>query len=343
MILIFFCQSLDLTDGISGSTTHWLKSLQDIHGLSYVFTLKPPLASDLIADCKIIHLKGNPAIKAMAILHTLLGICRQHSQIRINCFQYQGGPYLLLVKIFFFWSKQVKYFQWKAHSKYDAISLIQQSCVNNLTFTSTPLTSSARLKIGKLAIVGQECDKNKFYNMNLERQGIIVLGRINKLKNYPNVLLFFDAFLEQYRPKYDDLKIFFYGRFETNYIEEDFFKIKSSLASSENILYKGIASHNDLCGILNRHLVCIHDCPGALDRSIVEASMSGTPVISTNPNVMFIPRYAVHTLNYYVTSLNQDQAFAILAHALENPPIYISSISTVKPPIQQVVRSLMQY
>jgi glycosyltransferase involved in cell wall biosynthesis len=339
MILVFFCQSLDESDGISGSTTHWLKRLSQEYTRVYVFTLKNRTASHHNQNSRsvIVELNGSIFVKLRKLVYGLISILVQEKSDSIHFFQYQGGPYILICRLVFLFRDDCKFYQWKAHSEQDPTSLLQQLFINNLTFTSTPLTASSKFGGSRTRIVGQECDQTLFYIKNKPRSGIVVVGRINEIKNYRNIMNFFDQFIQRCTGDSSGLILSFYGKFESRKIEDDFHAHKYTLRNSSNIVYHGVASYSDLPEIYNASKLCLHDCPGALDRSIVESSFCGTPVISTNLNVLLCPNYAQRARTFYVSSLSVESCFQLTKHILYDRLSFLQPVKSLNPPLQLII------
>ena len=182
------------------------------------------------------------------------------------------APILKLVKI--------KQYLWYAHTS-KSIALRFSHCFVNKIITSTP--GSCPIVSSKVIAIGQSVDQEKFSFVKRDREILrgIYIGRLDKSKRVAHIVEQFDHLVANGRL----LELDFFGT-PSNINEE---KIWNATRRKLEVHYpwltkslKGEIRHKEIPRLLTGYDFFVNAFQGSLDKTLIEATFSGLPVITTN-------------------------------------------------------------
>lgn len=178
-------------------------------------------------------------------------------------------------------------FLWYAHttkSKYLSVSSFWVDCIVTSTAGSCPIRSS------KILPIGQAVDQSLFpfgrYDKKTFKKFIHV-GRFDKSKRVDEIILA----VSELRAEFDDLELLLVGSTankdsrewadhvienSTPYVEAGWLKFHEAIPKSQ------------FAQLVSSHDIFVHRYDGSLDKTLIEATLLGVPVITTNPEYISI-------------------------------------------------------
>ena len=175
----------------------------------------------------------------------------------------------------------VKHFLWYAHKSKSVYLRWCHFWLNGI-ITSTP--GSCPIISKKVHAIGQAINPELFpwsERENLSRNRLIHIGRIDPSKKIENII---ESFLIFYKAD-PDAKLMFVGEPSSNLTNQYQNRIKfkySDDIKSGKIKFLGKKSRKQLSEIILEADMFIHAFEGSLDKSIVEATFMGIPVVTIN-------------------------------------------------------------
>ena len=182
-----------------------------------------------------------------------------------------------------FFSKllKIRHFLWYAHTSKSFFLKWNHVWLNGIitsTSGSCPITSKKVIPIGQAVSAEQFLfKKNKSYAL----KKIVHIGRSDLSKN---INLIIDSVIE-IRKKFGDLTLTLIGTPSTEYERRREYEIINKFnqeVSNGWLIFKKAISRNEVPGILHENDIFIHAYLGSLDKTLIEATLSGIPVVSTN-------------------------------------------------------------
>lgn len=179
---------------------------------------------------------------------------------------------------------RIPHFLWYAHAS-TSLSLKITSNFVNAILTST--AGSCPIKKSRVRIVGQAIDTERFRGKVPQKthpKNFIHVGRLDKSKNID--LLIHKVLIEN-----SDNYLTLVGAPSNSEAEDYWGSIKTKYAhllKSGKLIAYGPIQRSELPALLINYDVFIHAFYGSLDKSILEATACGLPVVTTNPEYLSI-------------------------------------------------------
>lgn len=178
----------------------------------------------------------------------------------------------------------IHHFLWYAHAFSSRSLRISAKLVDKI-FTST--TGSCPIDSSKVHVLGQAIDLSRFNGTSVQVEhptNFIHVGRLDASKN---IELLIDQVLRN--SSTNSLTLVGAPSNAASSQYWDSLKVKyRDLIDSKNLIEVGPVPRSELPNLLRKHEVFIHAFEGSLDKSILEATACGLPVITTNPEYLSI-------------------------------------------------------
>ena len=176
---------------------------------------------------------------------------------------------------------KLKHYLWYAHTS-NGIFLKVSRLLTNGIITSTP--GSCPLKGSKVFPIGQSINSQKFRKKKLNTQSIknlVHIGRFDPSKNIKEIVYE----VKKLRTEFPDLKLEVIGSPSSDRYKDYESNVKAKFDSEVQLGWLKFTAHiprSSLPEILQTYDCFIHSFQGSLDKTIVEATFSGLPVITIN-------------------------------------------------------------
>jgi glycosyltransferase involved in cell wall biosynthesis len=176
---------------------------------------------------------------------------------------------------------KLKHYLWYAHTS-DSIFLRVVSLLSDGIITSTP--GSCPLTGSKVYPIGQSIDSNKFRKKSPSTQfvkNLVHIGRFDPSKNIKEIIYE----VKKLRSNFPDLKLEVIGSPSSHRFKNYEVTVKEKFNSEVQLGWLKFTSHiprNSLPEILQNFDCFIHSFHGSLDKTIIEATFSGLPVVTIN-------------------------------------------------------------
>ena len=176
---------------------------------------------------------------------------------------------------------RLKHYLWFAHTS-NGIFLKVSRLLSNGIITSTP--GSCPLEGSKVYPIGQSINSQKFRKKNSNTQPIknlVHIGRFDPSKNIKEILYE----VKNLRIDFPDLKLEVIGSPSSDRFKDYESNVKAKFNSEVQLGWLKFTPHiprSSLPEILQTYDCFIHSFQGSLDKTIVEATFSGLPVITIN-------------------------------------------------------------
>ena len=176
---------------------------------------------------------------------------------------------------------KLKHYLWYAHTS-NGIFLKVSRLLTNGIITSTP--GSCPLKGSKVYPIGQSISSKKFRKKNSNTQPIknlVHIGRFDPSKNIKEIVYE----VKKLRSNFPDLKLEVIGSPSSDRFKDYESNVKAKFDSEVQLGWLKFTPHiprSSLPEILQTYDCFIHSFQGSLDKTIVEATFSGLPVITIN-------------------------------------------------------------
>jgi len=176
---------------------------------------------------------------------------------------------------------RLRHYLWFAHTS-NGIFLKVSRLLSNGIITSTP--GSCPLKGNKVYSIGQSINSKKFKKKNSNTQSIknlVHIGRFDPSKNIEEIVYE----VKKLRSNFPDLKLEVIGSPSSDRYKDYELNIKAEFNSEVQLGWLKFSPHiprSSLPEILQTYDCFIHSFQGSLDKTIVEATFSGLPVITIN-------------------------------------------------------------
>ncbi len=185
------------------------------------------------------------------------------------------------------WVRRRKQFLWYAHT-HKSRYLIFASLWASGILTSTK--GSCPLKNGRVITIGQAIDSDKFIkrkNTCFDFNKLLHIGRFDKSKNIDILINEF----KQLRAVYPEITLELIGNTsnsESLSWAEQVVKDSKSSVYSNAVVFKKAIKREEIPRVLARSDCFFHAYVGSLDKSLIEATMVGVPVVTLNPEYIHI-------------------------------------------------------
>lgn len=279
-----FVYSLDESDPIFSHQISILRKLAPHFTSCVVLTFQiSPAIGEVPPNVKVVKVCWGSTSKgrrAFNLLYTLFKEINDQKPDVLFSFMTEtqsaiAGPFLRLVRI-----PQII---WYAHRS-NSIRYKLAYLFSNLVLTST-LGSVPKVK-PKIKVIGQMIDSEKFsFNealINIDRRDfkMVHVGRLDPSKNIHIICRVF----EQIAQNFPRATLHFYGDVTVRYFESlvDLKNEFREAIEGKRIVFHGNLHRDRLPDILASTNFFIHGYAGSLDKSIIEATMIGLPVITSN-------------------------------------------------------------
>lgn len=295
MRLAFVCQAVDREHPIHAGTLEWIRAVEgepEVEGV-FVITLTEGV-HDLPETVRVEPVREG--IRIRRGLHFLALVGRAVRWGADEFFIYQGGPYPLLLAPFRFLGAFGVH-QWKAHPKLSLRTRwMARWCVDNI-LTSTPHAFPADLQ--NVHVIGTSVDCELFAPVESDgpSRDLLLVSRLSPVKRIERAIR---AVAAAKRDHGRELTASVVGPT----VDRDYAERLRALAADEGVedlvVFTGPVERSELPGIMSGHRLFAFFGETALDRAVVEAMATGTPVYSSNPCVEdVLPPELAHR---YVTS-----------------------------------------
>ena len=176
---------------------------------------------------------------------------------------------------------KLRHYLWYAHTS-NGIFLKVSRLLSDGIITSTP--GSCPLNGSKVYPIGQSINSQKFTKKNSNTQSIkklVHIGRFDSSKNLKEIV----HEVKKLRSEFPDLKLEVIGSPSSGRYKDYESNVKAKFNSEVQLGWLKFTSHiprSLLPEILQTYDCFIHAFQGSLDKTIVEATFSGLPVITIN-------------------------------------------------------------
>ncbi len=176
---------------------------------------------------------------------------------------------------------KLKHYLWYAHTS-NGIFLKVSGLLSDGIITSTP--GSCPLKGSKVYPIGQSINSQKFRKKNSNTQPIknlVHIGRFDPSKNIKEIVYE----VKKLRSEFPDLKLEVIGSPSSDRFKDYESNVKAKFNSEVQSGWLKFTPHiprSSLPDLLQTYDCFIHSFQGSLDKTIVEATFSGLPVITIN-------------------------------------------------------------
>ena len=182
---------------------------------------------------------------------------------------------------------RIRHYLWYAHTS-DNIYLQISRALTNGIITSTP--GSCPLKGRKVYAIGQSVD-SKVFNKKLRLETPIVklihVGRFDPSKNIESIV----AEIKKLRDEYPGLKLDIIGTPSSDKSQQYMESVKSKFISDLQIgwlTFRPAIERIKLPDELKKYDCFVHAFQGSLDKTLVEATLAGIPVVTVNKEYLKI-------------------------------------------------------
>ena len=176
---------------------------------------------------------------------------------------------------------KLKHYLWFAHTSNGIFLKISRLLTDGI-ITSTP--GSCPLKGSKVYPIGQSINSQKFKKKSSNTQpvkNLLHIGRFDPSKNINEIIYE----VKKLRSNFPDLKLEVFGSPSSDRFKDYESNIKAKFDSEVQLGWLKFTPHisrSSLPEILQTYDCFIHSFQGSLDKTIVEATFSGLPVITIN-------------------------------------------------------------
>ena len=176
---------------------------------------------------------------------------------------------------------RLRHYLWFAHTS-NGIFLKVSRLLSNGIITSTP--GSCPLKGSKVYPIGQSINSKKFRKKNSNTQSIknlVHIGRFDPSKNIKEIVYE----VKKLRSNFPDLKLEVIGSPSSDRYKGYESNVKEKFNSEVQLGWLKFTPHiprSSLPEILQTYDCFIHSFQGSLDKTIIEATFSGLPVVTIN-------------------------------------------------------------
>ena len=176
---------------------------------------------------------------------------------------------------------KLKHYLWYAHTS-NGIFLKVSRLLSDGIITSTP--GSCPLKGSKVYPIGQSINSKKFKKKNSNTQPIknlVHIGRFDPSKNIKEIVYE----VKKLRGNFPDLKLEVIGSPSSDRFKDYETNVKAKFNSEVQLGWLRFTPHiprSSLPEILQTYDCFIHSFQGSLDKTIIEATFAGLPVITIN-------------------------------------------------------------
>jgi len=178
----------------------------------------------------------------------------------------------------------IPHFLWYAHASTSRSLRISAKLVDKI-FTSTP--GSCPIDSSKVHVLGQAIDLSKFKGTSVQAEHPTKFIHVGRLDSSKNIQLLIEQVL--LNNSANSLTLVGTPSNAASSLYWDSLKGKyRELLNSKNLIEVGPVPRSELPTLLRKYEVFIHAFNGSLDKSILEATACGLPVITTNPEYLSI-------------------------------------------------------
>ena len=182
---------------------------------------------------------------------------------------------------------RIRHYLWYAHTS-DNIYLQISRALTNGIITSTP--GSCPIKGQKVYVIGQSVD-SKVFNKKLRLETPIVklihVGRFDPSKNIESIV----AEIKKLRDEHPGLKLDIIGTPSSDKFQHYMESVKSKFISDLQIgwlTFRPAIERIKLPDELKKYDCFVHAFQGSLDKTLVEATLAGIPVVTVNKEYLKI-------------------------------------------------------
>lgn len=179
------------------------------------------------------------------------------------------------------WILRINHYLWYAHKSPSPYLLITMPFVNKI-ISSTP--GSFPFQVKKLSCIGQgvrdEFLRTPFIHLPLE--SFVHVGRLDPSKNIEDII----CSIKKLRLSNSNLTLTLIGS-PSNFLAEKYMReLRNAYANSSLhekwLTFVPALKNSELTNVLSGFDVFIHAFEGSLDKSLVEATLAGMPIVTTN-------------------------------------------------------------
>ncbi len=282
MKLLILTQKIDSSDPILGFFVRWALEFAK-HCESIVLICLYEGEHNLPDNVRVLSLGKEEGVSRLTYLIRFYKYIYQERKNYDSVFVHMNQIYIILGGLFWrLWSKKISL--WYAHGGVSMSLKIAVLFTHNI-FTSTK--SGFRLETNKTKIVGQGIDIDLFNlknKSNNERFEIVSIGRISPVKDYETLIEAVKILSEE------NINVTIIGDAGLGEQEKYLSNLKKMVVnkSLENrVHFIGGMPNNDIVKYLQRSDLFVNTShTGSLDKAILEAMSTGTPVLTCNEAVL---------------------------------------------------------
>jgi glycosyltransferase involved in cell wall biosynthesis len=176
---------------------------------------------------------------------------------------------------------KIKHFLWYAHKSHNIYLQLTHRLFDGIV---TPTRDSCPIKTGKIFPIGHTIQADKFLiksNTNYPITKLIHIGRFDPIKRISDIILA----VQRVRNNFPSLTLDLFGSPTSNlsikYEEEVKLKFQPAIDQGWLRFYPGVP-RGEVSSLLLASHAFIHSCDAALDKVLLEASISRLPVVTIN-------------------------------------------------------------
>jgi len=279
-----FVYSLDELDPVFSHQVSVVRKLSPYFSTCTVFTFQNSHdMADLPKNVKAIRVPWSSASRSHRVFNLLRLLFKEVWGERPNLvFSFMTetqsaivGPFLRIIRV-----PQVL---WYAHQS-NSLRFKLAHMFSNIVLTST--AGSIPRVTSKVRVVGQMIDSEQFIfkhdsrSKNTTELKLVHVGRLDPSKNIETICQVFEQ-INKFLP---NPTLHFYGKASIKYLErlEITKSAFSDAISKKRIVFHGSLHREMIPSMLSSYDFFIHGYEGSLDKSLVEATLVGVPVITCN-------------------------------------------------------------
>jgi glycosyltransferase involved in cell wall biosynthesis len=284
-ILVIYNLELDLDSHVLATAHDWVEELAHLYSQVIVFTTHVGRTS-LPVNVRVIEIGGGNTLQRVRAVYRMLKSLEVLIQInqRVVVFHHMSTRSLLLVGLFLRLLR-IPQILWYSHSVADLPLRICQLIPNLIVSSNAgtvPIANKRRIRE-----IGHGINTARFGNeddlLTRERQNIVALGRVVRVKNLEIILETLLALDSNTRSELGELKVI-----GPNGLDLDYEYKLIAFASAHSLKMRIMESldYSSIPELLASSSMLFSGTPKSVDKVCLEAAMSGCFIISNNENVL---------------------------------------------------------
>lgn len=217
----------------------------------------------------------------------------------------------------FVWLKSIPHFLWYAHKSNSPYLRFAYPFLSGV-ITST--SGSCPIKSRKVSLIGQGVDETIFLRQDFliyspkQKLRAISIGRIDPSKRIEEIIE--NTVVGKFSNSFDSLTLIGSSSLENKSYEQSLIDSYAAYTSRGLISFEGKVKRDELPNCMDRSDVFVHAFFGSLDKTLVEATLYGLPVITSN--MEYLKEFGSWTPNWKSGTTLSHQVESFLALSSED-------------------------